>query len=630
MTIAHARALLPAPEPAQRGAIDTLQRFAGDDHAGGASGLVVEHDPDRDRRALDALAHWALRFTPIVQPDHPSEYDHTFGLLLDITGCEGVFHTHRRHLNAAANAAEWMGITVRAAVAPTPIMARAAARFGPLERCIVRPERLDEALDALPVRALRIAEAPERALHELGVDTIGQLRALPRHQLPSRFGDDLLYRLDQAAGRRPDPLDPVKPAPPPVAERAFDGPTRSQEGIRRAVDDLLGRLCDELLHRQQGALRIEIVLTRSDAPPTGFDLTLSSPSRNATHLRSLARPLVERANLGFGVDRLTAAAPRVMPLPHEQHARWQSDRGSAAQQRRLFGELVDTLASRLGADRVTQLETTPSHDPHRAVRRVPACDGTQAHGARENNRSQQHRGARQTMLRDAAGSSPSGARHDAKRHRPTADGPRDPRERDAALHERRDRPTLLLARPERVQVIATTPDGPPHRVRWRSDEHDIIAAAGPERLIEEWWRDDNAAGDWIDNMTRTGADHSDTIRESLAPPSLEREAAKARVLNRDAAADRDGQLVLRDATPNAHAVRAGPPSAADAEAVANANDTHDVHDTHDADGIDWEIEAARVALTGADYFRVQLSTGLWLWLARTVHSSTWFVRGLWA
>ncbi len=51
-----------------------------------------------------------------------------------------------------------------------------------------------------------------------------------------------------------------------------------------------------------------------------------------------------------------------------------------------------------------------------------------------------------------------------------------------------DRPSLLLERPEPVEVIAMTPDGPPSWFRWRGIEQRVTVSAGPERLAKEWWR----------------------------------------------------------------------------------------------------------------------------------------------
>ncbi len=51
-----------------------------------------------------------------------------------------------------------------------------------------------------------------------------------------------------------------------------------------------------------------------------------------------------------------------------------------------------------------------------------------------------------------------------------------------------DRPTALFERPEPIEVIALTSDGPPSWLKWRGAEHSIVASAGPERIGGEWWR----------------------------------------------------------------------------------------------------------------------------------------------
>ena len=52
------------------------------------------------------------------------------------------------------------------------------------------------------------------------------------------------------------------------------------------------------------------------------------------------------------------------------------------------------------------------------------------------------------------------------------------------------RPIRLFDRPEPILTIATVPDGPPVRFRWRQAFHDIAAIEGPERIAPEWWNSD--------------------------------------------------------------------------------------------------------------------------------------------
>ena len=63
----------------------------------------------------------------------------------------------------------------------------------------------------------------------------------------------------------------------------------------------------------------------------------------------------------------------------------------------------------------------------------------------------------------------------------------------AAQHWDREtpRPARLFRRPEPVEdVMALTPDDPPSRFRWRGQTIRVRRAEGPERIGEEWWRND--------------------------------------------------------------------------------------------------------------------------------------------
>ena len=47
---------------------------------------------------------------------------------------------------------------------------------------------------------------------------------------------------------------------------------------------------------------------------------------------------------------------------------------------------------------------------------------------------------------------------------------------------------LLFDPPQRLEVLASVPDGPPRRFRWRGVAWQVTRAEGPERIAPEWWR----------------------------------------------------------------------------------------------------------------------------------------------
>jgi protein ImuB len=63
----------------------------------------------------------------------------------------------------------------------------------------------------------------------------------------------------------------------------------------------------------------------------------------------------------------------------------------------------------------------------------------------------------------------------------------------------------LLQKPEEVSaVIASVPDGPPSRFRWRQCLHEVTRAEGPERIAMEWWRSAGLTRDYFRVETKEG------------------------------------------------------------------------------------------------------------------------------
>ena len=50
------------------------------------------------------------------------------------------------------------------------------------------------------------------------------------------------------------------------------------------------------------------------------------------------------------------------------------------------------------------------------------------------------------------------------------------------------RPLHLFDPPQRIEVMAEVPDGPPRRFRCRRVLHEVTRYEGPERIAAQWWR----------------------------------------------------------------------------------------------------------------------------------------------
>jgi protein ImuB len=401
---------------------------------------VAPEAPAADMQALRHLADWCTRYTPSCAIGSEDQCG-SAGLWLDITGCAHLFGGEAALIEDLTGRMRRLGLAARAAVADTAGAAWAWARFARMQSAadaIISPAQQRKAIAALPVTGLRIGADLVASLHSLGLRRIGDLYAFPRASLPVRFGDLLLQRIDQALG---DGAEPLSPRPPPVIHRAvlnFAEPISEPAGIAASVELLLRDLCDQLLRRDQGGRRFDLVAYRSDGTIDAQQVGTGTPSRDPAHLARLFAERIEKIAPGFGIDAMALTAAVTETLPAQQAA-LAAQEGSAIDLTQLF----DVLGTRLGHAQVMRLAARASYIPERAVARVAAAA-------------------------------------------PTAE----------AAWPDAPRPLRLFDRPEPIEASALLPDEPPFQFIWRGIVHRVAHAQGPERIAGEWWRDRGPTRDY--------------------------------------------------------------------------------------------------------------------------------------
>ncbi|MBP0617563.1 Y-family DNA polymerase [Jiella mangrovi] len=387
-----------------------------------------EHDPAADAKALERLALWALeRFSPIVAVDG------TDGIVIDSTGADHLHGGEAAMLKTLVGRLASAGITAHAAVADSWGAAHALARHG-AEPVLVAPRKHGTAiLEPLPVEALRLSSSTAEALRDLGFSTIGDLFATPRAPLALRFGEDLTRRLDQAAGRRCEPIEPLRAPETVVAQRNFAEPIGAAETIARYVGKLVVTLCDELEEKGLGVRRLDLLCRRVDDRIEAVRVSTARPVREVSRLTRLLCDKIETIAPGYGIEAMTLVATSAEPLaPHQKLA--------ALTEEILpdVSSLIDVIANRVGEDRLYRLAPVESDVPERSVRRIAPL-------APETGQSWR------------------------------LDWPR---------------PSRLLKRPEPIETLALLPDHPPASFTWRGVRRRVRAADGPERIFGEWWKRD--------------------------------------------------------------------------------------------------------------------------------------------
>ena len=405
---------------------------------------AIPADPAADRQFLNALSDWCSRYTPLVARDGEN------GLFLDITGCSHLFGGEEALFADAIHRLTSMGLCVAGAIAHTPGLAWAAARFLPTSdlsaRRIAWPDG-ETVLAPLPVTALRLGEAEIAGLMKTGLRRIGDLLGAPRAPIARRFGPQVLLRLDQALGREEEPISPRLPVAGLSVERRLSEPVAREEDLLFLAGELSRALVPMLEARGLGGRLFELSLLRGDGAVLHVHAGSSRPLRDYRRMEALFAgrftALQDEIDAGFGFETLRLSVSHAEPLEARQ-----MDMGVAAETAQTLADFIDQATARFGADCLLVPTLRPSHLPERASALLPAREIFSA-GA-ENA---------------AAAPSP---------FRPV-------------------RPIRLFRYPEPVEAVAEVPEGPPVQFRWRRTMHRVASAEGPERIAGEWWIDGEEA-----------------------------------------------------------------------------------------------------------------------------------------
>ena len=391
----------------------------------------LPHDPEGETALMRRLADSCERFTPMVAIDPPE------GLVLDIEGCAHLFGGEGRLAQEAADFIARRGMRVAHARADTPEAALALARFN-------KGNERDEtrAIRRLPLLALRAEPDVLLALRRAGFTSLGDLAELPAAPLAARFGNRLVDALDRLLGRTDSRIIPRRALPPIFAERRFAEPVARVETIMIVLGELLGTVGETLRERHEGGRRFAVRLFRSDGAVRDLAVETGTPVRDAATVLRLIDERIEALSdpldPGFGFDMIRLAVPQTEALAAEQAGLIGGRSGTHE-----LAALLDRLGARLGPQRFCRLLSQGSHVPERAMQLIPVAG------------------------------SDAGLWDQAQPGEPPL------------------RPLTLFDPPERIDVLAAVPDGPPRQFRWRKAVHRIVAQEGPERIAPEWWRRPN-------------------------------------------------------------------------------------------------------------------------------------------
>jgi protein ImuB len=411
-------------------------------------------EPREDTAALRQLAEWCGRYSPWTA------LDGTDGVKIEITGSAHLWGGEAALAADLTTRLDRRHIAVRIAIADTLGAVWATARYADGKSPVILPPGDCRAvLAALPVEALRLDPASAQGLRRVGLKRVGDLVAMPRDALTSRFGESVTRRLDQAQGDLPEPLSPLGETPTRRVRLSFAEPIADPADLLRATERLVEDLVPRLAQEGTGARRLDLVFYRVDGRVEWIRLGTARPSRDPSHLTALFRERIDTVDPGLGIEDVILAAFAVEPLPPEQISLPGHPAGIEASG---IAPLLDRLGNKLGLTALSRLDPRESHIPERASVRVP-------------------------IGKTPLASSVAPAKAGAQGQPAPWPGSLDPRIRGND-ETRPPRPIRLFDPPEPVEAFWLLPDDPPFRFAWRRRRHRVARADGPERIADEWWR----------------------------------------------------------------------------------------------------------------------------------------------
>lgn len=279
---------------------------------------VVFLRPDFRRYRVESEKIFAI-YRDFSEVMEPMSLDEAY---LDVSGRLGAFGSAtaiareiRRRVRSERR------LTVSVGVGPNKLVAKIASDFDkPDGLTVVPPSEVETFLAPLPVRRLHgIGPATERALAEMEVTTVAELRALSLDRLLGRFGSWGRTLWEAARGIDDRPVQVHHRRKSLSAERTFPEDIRARERLEEIVAALAAEVAGGLARRRLAACRVTVKVRYSDFETVTRSYTLATPVASAEAIATCARQLLHRTDAGSRPVRLLGVgAAALMPSKLEQ------------------------------------------------------------------------------------------------------------------------------------------------------------------------------------------------------------------------------------------------------------------------------------------------------------------------
>ena len=309
-----------------------------------------------ERRALHALADWALQFSSeiCVDPTRWCLWIEIGASLRYFGGLPALGKRIQQGLRELDySAAFGAALTLEAAALLT--------WHAKIHPALESPD-VERSLSPLSLTSLALDERVIEHLEASGLRTIGEVLALPRASLARRFGPDSTDYLQRLVGEQADVRLRHRAAEIYHRRYEFTEPIAHLEGLLFPLRRMLQEFEGYLRGRDVAIQRLDLKLAHEDSPESAVVLHTSNPVRDSVRLFVLLREKLERAPWDSAVTEVVLEA-REFQAPAILQEDFFDD---LAQRSAGWSALLDKLRARLGEQSVKGLDVCDDHRPEHA------------------------------------------------------------------------------------------------------------------------------------------------------------------------------------------------------------------------------------------------------------------------
>jgi protein ImuB len=281
-------------------------------------------------------------------------------LLLEVGSCLKLFHSQQQLQQNIAQGLTERGFTLRLGIADTPkaaaLLARQASSRKPCNDNA-------QALQHVPLDLLPLNRSQKRSLQGMGMQSLGQLLALPSASLGKRLGPEVHRYLLQLQGELADPQAFITPPDYYDNQLLFDSPLTSHEMLSFPMQRLLGELQQFLQQRQWQTSQLHWQLEDSDKQRQAFDVQLGQAGSDRQAFLTLSRLQLEKQSFKQGILAVRLTVRHCSPVQAASLNLF--DEGPKAASGKL-STVLDKLRARLGPQALLHIGHCDEHLPEAA------------------------------------------------------------------------------------------------------------------------------------------------------------------------------------------------------------------------------------------------------------------------